>query len=56
MSQNGTYGSGQINNWSLGCMGAAEPQFKKILKITRIAVKLYGPNVTGTIIESKHIK
>lgn len=54
MSQNGTYGSGLVNNWSLGCMGAPEPEFKKILDITRKTVGMYGVEVTGTIIESKH--
>lgn len=53
MSQIGTYGSGQVNNWSLGCMGAAEPEFKKILPVVRESVKLHGNKVTGTIIESK---
>jgi len=52
MSQVDTYGSGQINNWSLGCMGAAEPEFKKILPIIRKSVKLYGNKFTGTILES----
>lgn len=56
MSQNGTYGSGLVNNWSLGCMGSPEPEFKKILEITRKSVKMYGPRFTGTIIESQHIK
>lgn len=55
MSQTGTYGSGNVNNWSLGCQGAPEPEFKKILPIVRQAVKLYGPMFTGTIIESQHI-
>jgi hypothetical protein len=53
MSQIGTYGSGQVNNWSLGCMGAAEPEFKKILPIIRKSVKLYGNKFSGTILESK---
>lgn len=56
MSQNNTYGSGQINNWSLGCMGAPEPEFEKILPVVRAGVKIYGPKFTGTIIESKNIK
>jgi len=56
MSQNNTYGSGLVNNWSLGCMGCPEPEFKKILEITRKSVKMYGTKFTGTIIESKHIK
>lgn len=55
MSQNGTYGSGLVNNWSLGCMGSPEPEFEKILPITRVSCGIYGNKVTGTIIESKHI-
>lgn len=53
MSQNGTYGSGLVNNWSLGCMGAPEPEFKKILPIVRESVKLYGDKFTGTLLETK---
>jgi len=56
MSQVGTYGSGQVNNWSKGCMGAAEPEFKKILPIIRKSAALYGDKFTGTIIESKDFK
>lgn len=56
MSQNNTYGSGLINNWSLGCMGAPEPEFEKILPVVRAGVKIYGPKFTGTVIESKNIK
>jgi hypothetical protein len=55
MSQNNTYGSGLVNNWSLGCLGSPEPEFEKILPITRISCGIYGNKVTGTIIESKHI-
>lgn len=56
MSQKDTYGSSQINNWSLGCMGAPEPEYKKILNVVRESVKIHGPKFTGTIIESKNIK
>lgn len=56
MSQIGTYGSGNVNNFSEGCMGAVEPEFKKILPITRKSVGVYGIKVTGTILESQHIK
>lgn len=52
MSQNGTYGSGLVNEWSLGCMGAAEPEWKKILPIVREFVIMCGDLVTGTVIES----
>lgn len=56
MSQNGTYGSGLVNNWSEGCSGSPEPEFRKILDPTRAHTKLYGKRVTGTYIESQHIK
>lgn len=56
MSNNGTYGSGQVNNWSLGCMGSPEPEFKKILDLVRKSVAIYGDKFTGTIIDSEHIK
>jgi hypothetical protein len=55
MSNNGTYGSGQVNNWSLGCMGAPEPEFKKILDIVRRSAKVYGYLFTGTILNSEDI-
>lgn len=53
MSQTDTYGSGQVNNWSLGCMGAPEPEFRKILPVVRGAVEFYGRMFTGTIMELK---
>lgn len=56
MSQNDTYGSGLVNNWSLGCCGSPEPEWKKILPITRLSCAKYGNKVTGTFIESIHIK
>lgn len=35
--------SGQyVNNWSEGCQGAEEPEFKKLLPIIRKSVKVYG--------------
>lgn len=52
MSQNGTYGSGLVNNWSMGCMGAPEPEFKKILEIVRKSIPLHGKYFTGTVIEN----
>lgn len=52
MSNNDTYGSGQVNNWSLGCMGAPEPEWRKILELVRRSVLKYGPVFTGTIVES----
>lgn len=53
MSQVNKIGSGQVNNWSLGCMGGIEDEFEKILPVTRKSVAIYGLNVTGTIMESK---
>lgn len=53
MSQVNKIGSGLVNNWSLGCMGAPEDEFEKILPITRESVKLYGNKFTGTIMETK---
>ena len=50
MSNPGTYGSGLVNNWSEGCMGAVEPEFQKILPIVRESVKVHGDLFTGTII------
>lgn len=51
MSNNGTYGSGQVNNWSLGCMGSPEPEWVKILPLVRRSVKMYGDKFTGTIVD-----
>jgi hypothetical protein len=51
MSNDGTYGSGEVNNWSLGCMGAPEPEFKKLLPLTRRHASLYGNLFTGSIID-----
>lgn len=56
MSHIDTMGSGNVNNFSLGCVGAPEPEFEKILPITRKTTGVYGTRVTGTFIESKHIK
>lgn len=56
MSKENTMGSGNVNNFSLGCVGAPEPEFKKILEITRKTVGIYGSKVSGTFIESSHIK
>jgi hypothetical protein len=50
MSPNGSYGSGLVNNWSLGCMGSPEPEFKKILPLVRKSIPLHGKYFTGTII------
>jgi hypothetical protein len=52
MSNNGTRGSGQVNNWSLGCMGAAHPDWITILPLVRRSVKMYGDKFTGTIVDS----
>lgn len=56
MSKKNQKGSGNINNWSLGCSGAIEDEFEKILPITRKSVAVYGTKVTGTYIESQNIK
>lgn len=53
MSNVGTYGSGLVNNWSEGCMGSPEPEYKKILSAVREHVLNYGNLFTGTILESK---
>lgn len=55
MSNVGTYGSGLVNNWSLGCMGAPEPKFKEILPLVRKSVKMYGNMFSGVIISSNDI-
>jgi hypothetical protein len=52
MSKDDTYGSGEVNNWSLGCMGSPEPEWKKILPLVRRSVIKYGQLFTGTIVES----
>ena len=41
-----------INNWSLGCMGAIEDEFERILPFVRRSVKSYGDKFTGTIVDS----
>ena len=56
MSNNGTYGSRQVNNFSLGCMGAPEPEFKRLLEPTRECVKKYGDMFTQTILETIDFK
>lgn len=52
MSNPGASGFG-VNNWSLGCMGAEQPEFIKILPLVRSSVPLYGSVFTGTVLESK---
>ena len=41
----------EVNNWSLGCMGAPVSEWNKVIELTRKAVVLYGKTFTGTIIE-----
>ena len=53
MSNIRTYGSGYVNNWSMGCMGCPEPLWYAFLPIARESAKRYGNIFTGTIIESK---
>ncbi len=56
MSPNGNYGSGLIDNWSLGCCGAPEPEWIKILPIIRKSIPLWGNIFTRTIMESIDFK
>jgi hypothetical protein len=56
MSKVNDRGSGQVNNWSKGCMGAAEPDFKTILPYVRTHVKLYGDLFTGILLEAVDFK
>lgn len=51
MSNNNTYGSGQVNNWSLGCMGVPHPEWVLLFPIVRESVERYGDKFTGTIID-----
>lgn len=55
MSNKGQRGSGLVNNWSLGCMGATVPEWDKILPLVRKATMFYGPKFTGTIIDTSDI-
>ncbi len=55
MSQNDTYGSGKVNNWSLGCMGSPEPEWRKILDLVNYSCSVYGNLFTLTLLESKDI-
>lgn len=52
MSNPGVTGQ-TIYNWSAGCMGAEEPNFKQILPLARAAVKTWGNSFTCTIMEAK---
>lgn len=56
MSNNNTYGSGLVNNWSLGCLGCPEPEFIKILPLVRKSIKIWGDVFTGTILETKNFE
>jgi hypothetical protein len=47
------HSGGNVDNWSLGCMGCEEPEWKKALPIFRQSVKLYGNLITGTLLETK---
>ncbi len=42
-----------VNNWSEGCQGAQEPDFKQILPVVRQAVSIYGNIFTATLLESE---
>jgi hypothetical protein len=52
MTNNGVK-DGEVNNWSLGCMGSPEPEWAKILPVVRRSAKLYGLVFTCTLMESK---
>lgn len=52
MSKDGKKG-GNVDNWSLGCMGCEEPYWKEALPIFRETTKLYGKTLTGTILETE---
>jgi hypothetical protein len=39
--------------WSMGCNGAPEPEFKKLLPIVRADVKKFGSIFTYTLLHSK---
>ena len=43
----------EVNNWSLGCMGAPVVEWDKVIKLTREAIKAgQGTVFTGTLINS----
>lgn len=46
---------GILNNWSEGCMGIDELNWRKILPVIRSAVKIYGINFTATLIEKSDL-
>lgn len=52
MSNNNTYGSGEVNNWSLGCMGSPEPEWRKILDPIRKSIPKWGKVFTVTLMET----
>lgn len=56
---NNNVNSKQVNSqyvaWSQGCNGAPEPQFRKLLRPVREAIKLYGNSFTYTILEAKDL-
>lgn len=56
MSNNGV-NSKEVNldfvPWSQGCNGAPEPEFKKLVELTRKAVSLWGNKFTYTILHAK---
>lgn len=54
MSGIGVFG-GILNNWSEGCMGIDELNWRKILPVIRSAVKIYGINFTATLIEKSDL-
>jgi hypothetical protein len=51
MSWNGVKGQ-PVNNWSEGCQGAEEPEFKKLLEPIRAACILWSPIFTYTLFDA----
>ena len=52
MSNKDTDGSGNVNNWSEGCMGSVFSEWNKILPVVRASVAKYGNIFTGTLIDT----
>lgn len=42
--------SGNVNNWSLGCMGCQYEYWQSVIELTRKSIPLHGKYFTGTII------
>jgi len=55
MSNSG-FGSGNVNNFSQGCMGTPESNFAKLIPIVNEFVKYQGKLFTGTILDDQDFK